>query len=249
MNPVLTGLDRITGYEWKRLEGLNLGLLANAASLNRELVPAKKVLSRGFPGQLKTIFGPQHGYGGEDQDNMVETADSLDRELNIPVYSLYSETRQPSSRMLEKIDLLIIDLQDVGTRVYTFASTMMNCLKAASKNQKKVLVLDRPNPLGGEILEGNLLQPEWFSFVGPYKIPMRHGMTLGEMALMFNQELALGCDLEIVPMAGWRRRTLWDKTGLKWFLPSTNMPSTLTTAVYPGQVIWEGTNISEGRGT
>ncbi len=249
MNTVHIGLDLISGPGWKRLRGARLGLLANQASLDKQLVEAKNVISRRFPGQLTALFGPQHGYDGEDQDNMVETAHALDRTLNIPIYSLYSETREPTRPMLENLDVLIIDLQDVGTRVYTFASTMLNCLKAAAGHDKKVLVLDRPDPLGGEITEGNLLRSELYSFVGPYKLPMRHGMTPGELALMFNRELNINCDLEILPMKGWRRSMLWHETGLKWFLPSTNMPSSLTAAVYPGQVIWEGTQVSEGRGT
>jgi uncharacterized protein YbbC (DUF1343 family) len=250
MNTVLTGLDQISVGPWRQtLKDRNLGLLANQASLDRHLTTAKDAIARTFPGQLKALFGPQHGYGGEDQDNMVETDHSADRALNIPVYSLYSETRDPSPQMLEPFDVLIIDLQDVGTRVYTFASTMLNCLKASAKHNKKVVVLDRPNPLGGERTEGNLLRPEWYSFVGPYRIPMRHGLTMGEMALMFNNELGLACDLEVIPLKGWHRHMVWDKTGLRWFLPSTNMPSSVTAAVYPGQIIFEGTNLSEGRGT
>ncbi|MCP4682297.1 MAG: DUF1343 domain-containing protein [Desulfobacterales bacterium] len=249
MNKILTGLDRIREKPWKKLKGYRLGLLANQASLDSSLNTAKDVIGHVFPGQLKALFGPQHGYGGEDQDNMVETRHAVDKELNIPVYSLYSETREPRPNMLEMIDLLLIDLRDVGTRVYTFASTMLSCLKAAAGAGKKVLVLDRPNPLGGEIVEGNLLQPEMYSFVGPYKIPMRHGMTMGEMALMFNDRFGLNCGLEIIRIQGWRRDMLWDETGLKWLMPSTNMPSPNTAAVYPGQVTWEGTNLSEGRGT
>ena len=249
MKAVLTGLDRISEGYRDKLEGSRLGLLANQASLDGRLNTAKDVLVRLFPGQLKALFGPQHGYGGEDQDNMVETGHSTDPAANIPIFSLYSETREPLPHMFEAIDVLIIDLQDVGTRVYTFATTMLYCLRAAAKEGRKILVLDRPNPLGGEVVEGNLLKPEMYSFVGPYRIPMRHGMTMGEMARMFNHVFELGCDLEVVPMDGWRRHMLWHETGLRWVMPSTNMPSPLTAAVYPGQVIWEGTNLSEGRGT
>ena len=249
MTAVLTGLDRLNREYIKKLSGFRLGLLANQASVDSNLNSAKEVLSQLFPGQLKALFGPQHGYGGEDQDNMVETGHSTDPAASIPIFSLYSETRTPLPHMFEAIDVLIIDLQDVGTRVYTFATTMLYCLRAAAEEGKKVLVLDRPNPLGGEVVEGNLLKPEMYSFVGPYKIPMRHGMTMGEMARMFKHEFELGCDLEVVPMDGWRRHMLWHETGLRWVMPSTNMPSPLTAAVYPGQVIWEGTNLSEGRGT
>ncbi|SPD73503.1 conserved hypothetical protein [uncultured Desulfobacterium sp.] len=248
MKTVHTGLDRMADSH-KDIKGARLGLLANQASLSQGLETAKDVIIRLFPGQLKALFGPQHGYGGEDQDNMIETRHSKDPSSNIPVYSLYSETREPLTHMVEDIDALIIDLQDVGTRVYTFASTMLNCMRSMTKYKKKVVVLDRPNPLGGRIVEGNLLDPGLHSFVGPYKIPMRHGLTMGEMAQMFNKVFSLDCDLEVIPMGGWRRHMLWNETGLRWLMPSTNMPSFLTAAVYPGQVIWEGTMISEGRGT
>ncbi len=247
--PIHTGLDRIRQGEWKRLKGYRLGLLANQASLDGRLNTAAEVIDRLFPGQLKALFGPQHGYGGEDQDNMVETAHARDESLNIPILSLYSDTREPRPDMFELIDMLIIDLQDVGTRVYTFASTMLNCLRAAAKQGKKVLVLDRPNPLGGEVVEGNLLRSGLYSFVGPYSLPMRHGLTMGEMARVFNNEFGLDCELEIMPMEGWRREMLWHETGLRWIMPSPNMPFPETALVYPGQVIWEGTNLSEGRGT
>ena len=249
MKHVLTGLDRIREGHWKKLKGHRLGLLANQASLDCGLNTARHIISRLFPGQLKVLFSPQHGYGGEDQDNMVESGHLYDKELKIPIFSLYSETREPLSYMSEMIDVLLIDLQDVGTRVYTFASTMLNCLRAAARDGKKVLILDRPNPLGGEIVEGNLLKPELYSFVGPFRFPMRHGLTMGEMALVFNHVFKLRCNLEIISMHGWRRHMLWNETGLRWVMPSPNMPLAETAYVYPGQVIWEGTNLSEGRGT
>ena len=232
-----------------RHKGRRLGLLANQASVDSRLDSARDVISRRFPGQLKALFGPQHGYGGEDQDNMVETQDSMDPALDLPVLSLYSQSREPDPQMLGLIDTLVVDLQDVGTRVYTFAATLLNCLKAAARAGIEVVVLDRPNPLGGDMVEGNLLDPDCYSFVGPYRFPMRHGLTMGEMALVFNKKFRLGCDLEIIAMHGWRREMLWDKTGLKWMMPSPNMPLIETAYVYPGQVIWEGTNLSEGRGT
>jgi len=157
---------------------MRLGLLANQASVDVRLRPARDVVARVFPGQLKALFSPQHGHGGEDQDNMVETPHSFDRRLELPVFSLYADTREPPAAALEMIDARIIDLQDVGTRVYTFTSTMLNCLRAAARKGIKVVILDRPNPLGGEILEGNLLTPEMYSFVGPYRFPMRHGLTM-----------------------------------------------------------------------
>jgi uncharacterized protein YbbC (DUF1343 family) len=249
MRAVFTGLDILNEEYGTRLKGARLGLISNQSSLDRTLTPAKEVVSRAFPGQLRALFGPQHGHGGIDQDNMIETDHSYDPVLNIPIFSLYSQMREPVPEMLELVDLLLIDLQDVGTRVYTFASTVLECLKAASKAGKRVLVLDRPNPLGGERVEGNLLAPELYSFVGPYRFPMRHGLTMGEMALAFNDVYHLGCDLKVLRMRGWMRGMDWPDTGLRWIMPSPNMPLYETAQVYPGQVIWEGTNISEGRGT
>jgi len=249
MGQVFTGLDVLSEDYQARLNGARLGLISNQASLDRTLTPAKDVVSQAFPGQLKALFGPQHGQGGIDQDNMIETDHSYDPVLKVPIFSLYSQSREPVPEMLEPVDILLIDLQDVGTRVYTFASTVLGCLKAAAKSGKRVLVLDRPNPLGGEIVEGNLLTPRLYSFVGPYRLPMRHALTMGEMALVFNEVYRLGCDLEVVRMRGWARRMDWPDTGLRWIMPSPNMPLYETAQVYPGQVIWEGTNISEGRGT
>jgi uncharacterized protein YbbC (DUF1343 family) len=249
MSKISTGLDRFREEYWKKMKGLRLGLLSNQASLDSNLTHAKEIISCILPGQLKALFGPQHGYGGEDQDNMIETNHSIDMELNIPVFSLYSKYREPLTEMFELIDVLIIDLQDIGTRVYTFASTMLNCLRAAKKAWKKVVILDRPNPLGGEIMEGNLLSPELYSFVGPFSLPMRHGFTMGELGIVFNQVFKIETDLEVVPMHGWDRKMIWHDTGLRWIMPSPNMPHSETAYVYPGQVIWEGTNLSEGRGT
>ncbi len=238
------------GDEWPgRFKGHRLGLLANQASVDGRLNNARDVLSRRFPGQLKVLFGPQHGYGGEDQDNMVETQNSTDNTLNVPVFSLYAQSREPDTGMLDMIDTLIIDLQDVGTRVYTFAATLLNCLRAAAQVGIEVVVLDRPNPLGGERVEGNLLDPACYSFVGPYRLPMRHGLTMGEMARLFKGAFGLDVSLDVVPMEGWRRDMLWSDTSLRWIMPSPNMPLPETAMVYPGQVLWEGTNISEGRGT
>jgi uncharacterized protein YbbC (DUF1343 family) len=249
MTEVLTGLDVLRNEAWPRLKGHRLGLLSNQASIDRGFIPAKKIIADLLPGHLKALFGPQHGYDGVDQDNMIETGHSIDRDMNIPIFSLYSQVREPSVEMLDLIDFLIIDLQDIGTRVYTFVSTMLGCLRAAAKMGKKVIILDRPNPLGGEILEGNLLKPELYSFVGPYRFPMRHGLTMGEMAQIFNDAYGLRSDIEVVCMKQWTRRMIWPDTGLRWIMPSPNMPLPETAQVYPGQVVWEGTNISEGRGT
>ena len=246
---VSTGVDLLKAGRWQALQGMKLGLLANQASVDQDLKPTKRILHELLPGHLTTLFGPQHGHGGEDQDNMVETDHNQDPQFRIPIFSLYSKERAPAKAMFDAIDVLLIDLQDVGTRVYTFATTMLNCLKGAAVFGKRVIILDRPNPLGGLRVEGNLLKKDMLSFVGAYPLPMRHGLTMGEMALMFNEALGLGTDLEIIPMDGWRREMLWGDTGLTWVMPSPNMPLPETAMVYPGQVLWEGTNVSEGRGT
>ena len=180
---------------------------------------------------------------------MIESADLTDPLLQIPVHSLYGQTRIPSEEMLDPIDALIVDLQDVGTRVYTFMYTLSFCLEAAKTFNKKVLVLDRPNPITGLAIEGNCLNSAYSSFVGRYPLPMRHGLTMGELARLFNEHFNIGCDLEVVPMKGWQRSMFFQQTGLQWIPPSPNLPTPVSALVYPGQVLWEGTNVSEGRGT
>jgi len=249
MKKILTGLDLVAHGEMDALMGLNLGLLANQASLDSSLNHAADIISTKLPGSLKALFGPQHGFGGHDQDNMIETAHGHDKGLDIPVFSLYARAREPLDWMLDEIDAIVVDLQDVGTRVYTFAATMLGCMRTAARLSKKIIILDRPNPLGGNTLEGNVLSNDLISFVGPCPMPMRHGLTMAEMALLFNKALGIGCDLHVIAMRGWSRSMLWNDTGLRWLMPSPNMPLYETALVYPGQVIWEGTNISEGRGT
>ncbi|WP_028324718.1 exo-beta-N-acetylmuramidase NamZ family protein [Desulfatirhabdium butyrativorans] len=249
MTQVKTGLERFAESPPASLKGRRLGLLCNPASVDRRFRHAKELIANAFPGQLKALFSPQHGFFADKQDNMVESDHGVDGTLGIPIYSLYGETRIPSFDMLDPIDILIIDLQDVGTRVYTFIYTMSYCLEAAAACGKQILILDRPNPVGGTEIEGNLLEPEYASFVGRYPIPMRHGMTIAELALMFNEMGHIGCRIDVFQMAGWNRRMYFGDTGLPWVMPSPNMPSAATALVYPGQVIWEGTNVSEGRGT
>ena len=180
---------------------------------------------------------------------MIESDHVVDPATGLPLFSLYSDRRKPTREMLDYFDVLIIDLFDVGTRVYTFLYTMAYCLEAAAEHGKKVLVLDRPNPIGGTLIEGNIIRPDCYSFVGLYPIPMRHGLTFAELALLLNNRFNIGAELEVIPMQGWYRRMLFADTGLPWVFPSPNMVSPQAALVYPGQVIWEGTNISEGRGT
>jgi uncharacterized protein YbbC (DUF1343 family) len=180
---------------------------------------------------------------------MIETPHRHDAGRRVPVYSLYSETREPTPEMLEGLDILVIDLQDVGTRVYTYIYTMANCLKGAAGAGVPVVVCDRPNPIGGVDVEGPVLEPGFESFVGLFPIPLRHGMTIGELARFFNERFGLGASLDVVTMDGWSRGRYWDATALPWVMPSPNMPTLDAAVVYPGQVLFEGTQLSEGRGT
>ena len=246
---VMTGLDTLKRQIPDCLEKGRLGLLANPASVDRSFVHARHILNTLFPGRLKALFSPQHGFFAEKQDNMIESGHFRDPELDIPVFSLYSETRIPTDDMFDEIDTLVVDIQDVGTRVYTFIYTISYCLDTAARLGKSVVILDRPNPVGGYQVEGNVLEPAYTSFVGRFPIPMRHGMTVGEISRFFNRTQNIGCDLTVVPMDGWRRRMYWQDTGLPWILPSPNLPTPLSAMVYPGQVILEGTNLSEARGT
>ncbi len=246
---VLTGLDKFEKGFWKKLKGKALGLVANQASVDRNLNSGTRVINSLLPGHLKALFGPQHGFRGEEQDNMVESEEYIDPELNLPVFTLYGSKKGKLFEVMDSIDLFLIDLQDVGTRVYTFASTLLYCLRQAADSDKEIIILDRPNPLGGTIVEGNILRPEFYSIVGPFSIPMRHGMTMGELAKLFNDAFKIGCDIKVVSAEGWSRYMLWKDTGLRWIMPSPNMPFAETAQVYPGQVLWEGTNVSEGRGT
>ena len=249
MTRVASGLEVIADDPPPFLKRCRLGLLCNPASVDHRLVHARHRLQQAFPGQLKALYSPQHGFFAEKQDNMIESADRRDPSTGLPIFSLYGETRIPSADMLAPIDVLLVDLQDVGTRVYTFIYTLSYCMEAAKAHGKRVVVLDRPNPIGGMKIEGNLLTPAWRSFVGRYPLPMRHGLTIGELAILFNTRFGIGCDLEVVAMQGWRREMQFDRTGLPWVAPSPNLPTPHAALVYPGQVIWEGTNISEGRGT
>ncbi len=246
---VLTGLENLRDNPPSYLIGKRLGLLANPASVDRSFIHASTVINKVFPNQLKAVFSPQHGFYAEKQDNMIESGHTFIKELGIPAFSLYSSTRIPTKEMMDLIDILIIDLQDAGTRVYTFIYTISFCLEAAARQNKQVVILDRPNPIGGIEVEGNLVDKHCRSFVGRFPIPMRHGLTIGEIASFFNQRFNLGCNLNIIPMKGWERNMYFKDTGLIWITPSPNLPSVSSAMVYPGQVIFEGTNISEGRGT
>lgn len=246
---VTIGLERLIADPPDFLDGKRLGLLANPASVDASFNHASTLIHRLFPGHLKALFSPQHGFYAEKQDNMIESDHFIEPQLEIPVYSLYNEARVPTKEMFDLIDVLLIDIQDVGTRVYTFIYTVSYCLEVAAELGKKVVILDRPNPIGGTQIEGNILSKDVTSFVGRFPIPMRHGLTIGEISHFFNQEFNLGCDLTVIPMIAWERQMYWQDTNLTWIAPSPNLPTPQSCMVYPGQVIFEGTNISEGRGT
>jgi uncharacterized protein YbbC (DUF1343 family) len=231
------------------LKGSRVGLICNQASVNHRYRHVADLFHEHPDIQLTALFGPQHGIRGDVQDNMIETEHSIDRKTGLPIYSLYSETRVPTEAMLQDIDVLIFDMQDVGCRIYTFVYTMANCMIAARKYGKRVIVCDRPNPISGNKVEGNVLEPEFASFVGQYSIPTRHGMTPAELAKLFNKHFNINCDLQIISMDGWERSFWLDNTDAPWVLPSPNMPSVDSATVFPGTVHFEGTQVSEGRGT
>lgn len=246
---VIPGIENLIDSPPPFLAGKRLALLCNQASTDRALHHSRDRLIAAFPGRLTCLFTPQHGFFAEKQDNMIESDHMVDSVSGLPIFSLYGEVRRPTAAMYEHFDILLVDIVDVGTRVYTFLYTLAYCLEEAARHGKKVVVLDRPNPVGGHLVEGNLLRDDCRSFVGLYPLPMRHGLTFGELALLINREYGINADLEVVAMQGWQRRMLFADTGLPWVFPSPNMPTPLTALVYPGQVIWEGTNVSEGRGT
>ena len=244
---IVLGSERLLGSS--RLDHQRVGIVCNPASVDRDLRHIADRLASHPRARLAAIFGPQHGFRSDVQDNMIETRHAHDEVRRVPVYSLYSETREPTPEMLRGLDALVIDLQDVGVRIYTYIYTMANCLKAARTHGLKVIVCDRPNPIGGCQVEGPVLVPGNESFVGMFPIPMRHGLTIGELAALFNDHFGIGANLEIVPMDGWTREMYFDATGRTWIMSSPNIPTLDTTLVYPGTVLFEGTNVSEGRGT
>ncbi len=247
--PVKLGVEKILENTSEILGNQSVGLICNQASVNHQFQHAADLFFENQNVNLKSLFGPQHGIRGDVQDNMIETKHAVDKKTKLPIYSLYSETRVPTEDMLNDVDAIVFDLQDVGGRVYTFIYTMANAMKACAKFGKKMFVCDRPNPINGIDVEGNYLEKEYESFVGQYPIPMRHGLTVGELAKLFNQEFDINCDLEVVTMENWRREAFYDETDAPWVMPSPNIPTVESTIVFPATVYLEGTQISEGRGT
>lgn len=249
LRKVRTGLDRINRLWPKELLGVRAGLVVHPASINRKIEHAVDLCIESKAFSVKALFGPQHGIRGETQDNMIEWQDFRDDRTSLMSFSLYGAARRPTKSMLKGLDVLIVDLQDVGARYYTFIWTLALLMDACLENHKKVVVLDRPNPIGGNFTEGPVLDEAFSSFVGLHPLPVRHGMTIGEIALYLKDKFYPGLDLRIVRMSGWKRDMWFDETGLPWVLPSPNMPALETAIVYPGMCLLEGTTLSEGRGT
>ena len=248
MPSVLSGLDVLVRRERALLRGQRVGLLCHQASVTRDLTHATDAVGRLRGMRLAALFAPEHGIAGAAQDH-ARVGSTSDPATGLPVWSLYERRLAPTNAMLRGIDALVVDLQDVGSRYYTFVWTTLLCMRQCAQAQVRVVVLDRPNPLGGLAMEGNLPDPRFASFVGLHPLPARHGMTIGELAAYLNETYDIGCDLTVVPMEGWRRAMRWEDTGLPWVAPSPNMPTPDTARVYPGGCLIEGTNLSEGRGT
>jgi uncharacterized protein YbbC (DUF1343 family) len=246
-----TGLDVLRDQDWRPLRGLRIGLVCHPASVDRRLCHAADLLAQAAGVHLAALFGPEHGFYGQAQD-LISITGQDDAGSGLRIHSLYGnkfDSLRPTPEQLRGLGALVIDLQDVGSRYYTFQATMLFCLEAASAHGLQTIVLDRPNPLGGDTVEGPTLRPGFESFVGVHPLATRHGMTIGELARMYRAERRLTGALEVIPCDGWRRSMDFDQTGLPWVLPSPNMPTVETAFAYPGQCLLEGTNLSEGRGT
>ena len=244
-----TSLDIFQKNRPRALRDSRVGLIVHPASVNRKLEHAVDCFLNSRKIELKALFGPQHGIRGETQDNMVEWQGFRDKQTGLPVYSLYSNSRKPEPSMLKDIDVMVIDMQDIGSRYYTFIWTMELCMQACDEMNKSFVVLDRPNPLGGVLTEGPVLDMSYKSFVGQRPLPVRHGMTIGEIASYLKNEFYPSLDFHVIKMKGWKRKMWFDETGLPWVMPSPNIPTLDAAIVYPGMCLFEGTNLSEGRGT
>jgi uncharacterized protein YbbC (DUF1343 family) len=246
---VLTGLEALLDNFPSELSGRRIGILCHSSSITGKFEHITEIFYHSPDCRLTAIFGPQHGIHGQTQDNMIEWQSERHSVYNIPLFSLYGEHRKPTARMLEEIDVLLIDLQDVGTRIYTYIWTVKLCMEACSEAGIPVWILDRPNPAGCLPFDGPVLKKEFFTFVGGASIPLCHRMTIGEMAVWLREKYYPGVMLNIVWMKNWKRTLQYNETGLPWVLPSPNMPTFQTTLVYPGTVLIEALNLSEGRGT
>jgi uncharacterized protein YbbC (DUF1343 family) len=245
---VVPGIEVLLRDSVHLVRGKRVGLITNPSAVTRSGELGADVLARTPGVRLVALFGPEHGIRGAAAAG-DHVASGRDEKTGLPVHSLYGATRKPTPAMLEGVELLVFDIQDVGARPYTYISTMALAMQAAKEKGVPIVVLDRPNPIGGEVVEGGILEPKFASFVGMYPIPERHGMTVGELARLFNREFGIGAQLTVVPVEGWRRSMWFDRTGLPWVNPSPNIRRLEAAIHYPGTVFFEGTNLSEGRGT
>lgn len=246
---ILFGIDRLFEENlYRNFVGYKIGLLCNQASTDRKFFPSFLNFRRYFKDDFKLILSPQHGLYSEKQANMIRSEDEVEVLTRVPVVSLYGPRLEPEENVLREIDILFVDLQEVGCRVYTYIWTLFLVLKRCEEKNKKVVILDRPNPIGGWI-EGPILEKKFLSFVGLDLLPMRHGLTIGELACLFKKRHFRNLDLEVIPLKFYRKSLLWKDLDREWILPSPNVPCWKVALVYPGQVLLEGTNLSEGRGT
>lgn len=246
---VITGLESVLKRFPAQLKGKRIGILCHASSITADFSHISDIFFNRHDCRLTALFGPQHGIHGQTQDNMIEWQSQRHHVFDIPLYSLYGKQRKPTNEMLTGIDIFLIDLQDVGARLYTYIWTVKLCMEACSEAGIPVWLLDRPNPIGRLPYDGPVLKEEFFTFVGGASIPLCHRMTIGEIALWVKEKYYPGCDLHIVRMKNWKRASLFNETGLPWVLPSPNMPTLQTALAYPGTVLIEALNLSEGRGT
>ena len=242
------GLDVFLEKEWQAFSGKRVGLVTNMTGVNRQLIPSIDLFHEHDGINLTALYGPEHGIRGDAKEG-EEIASSIDPYTGVPVYSLYGDSKKPSREMLEETDVIVFDLQDIGARYYTYIYTMAYMMEACRDYGKQFVVLDRPNPISGENVEGNLVEEGIRSFVGLYPIPNRHGMTVGELALFYKHELGIDCELTVVKMEGWERMQYFDETDQFWVPPSPNTTGIDMCTLYPGTCLVEGTNLSEGRGT
>lgn len=246
---VITGLESVLNNFPPFLRGKNIGILCHAPSITHDFKHISEIFFKRNDCKLTALFGPQHGMHGQTQDNMIEWHTQQHPVFNIPVYSLYGEHRKPTADMLKGIDIFLIDLQDIGARLYTYIWTIKLCMEACTEAGIRVCLLDRPNPIGRLPFDGPVLKKEYFTFVGGASIPLCHRMTIGELALWIKDKYFPTCDLHIVWMKNWNRSSFYGDTGLPWVLPSPNIPAVQTATTYPGMVLIEALNLSEGRGT
>jgi uncharacterized protein YbbC (DUF1343 family) len=248
MNAILPGIDVLIQQRLDLIAGRRAALVSNASAVTRDLTGTLDALRRAPNVQLVALFGPEHGFYTAAADG-ASVESTMDSRTGLPVYSLYGDLHKPTADMLAGLDILIFDMQCVGVRFYTYITTLLYTMQAAAEHGLPLIVCDRPNPIGGEVMEGTLLTPGFESFVGPGPLPVRHAMTIGELAQLYNTAWGVGCDLAVVACAGWQRAMWFDETGLPWVPTSPGMPALTTATVYPGTCLIEGTNLSEGRGT